>query len=195
MGILLFLALAFFAFTAYNRISLLLAAKGKEKRWDDIPGRVWATIEYAFCQIRLLMRDSIWGLMHAFIFWGFLVVAIRTITLFGQGFSPNFQLPFMDGILGHVYTLTKDIFQVLVTIGVVVLLFRRIALRPKRLTLSLEADLILLAIGILMITDFIMEGSWIAAWEPPESVWSPVGLFVSRIFTAADVSKKTNQKM
>lgn len=191
MGIILFLALAVFAFTAYKRISLLLAAQGKEKRWDNIPGRIWATIEYAFGQIRLLLRDSTWGLMHAFIFWGFMVVAIRTITLFGQAFSPYFELPFMDGMLGHIYTLTKDIFQVLVTVGVMVLLFRRIALRPKRLTLSLEADLILVAIGILMITDFIIEGSWIAAWGPPEAVWSPVGLLVAWIFSAADASTNT----
>lgn len=191
MAALLFLGLAFFAYTAYNRISLLLAAKGKEKRWDNIPSRIWSTIEYAFGQIRLLLHDRTWGLMHAFIFWGFLVVAIRTISLFGQGLYPSFELPLMDGFLGHIYNLTKDIFQILVTVGCTALLFRRIVLRPKRLTFSLEADLILVAIILLMVTDFIMEGSWIAAWRPSDAVWNPVGVVVANIFSATNASTNT----
>lgn len=188
MGILLLLGLAAFAYTAYNRIGLLVAAKGKDDRLDSIPARLWATVEYAFGQLRLLLRERKWGLMHAFIFWGFLVVAIRTVTLFGQGFSPTFHLPLLGGWLGNIYALTKDIFQVLVTVGVVVLLFRRIVLKPKRLTISLEADLILVAIGILMITDFLMEGAEIATAWTPQAMWSPVGMWIAGIFTATGTS-------
>lgn len=188
MGIILVLGLLVFAYTAYNRIGLLVAAKGTDKRLDNIPGRIWWTVEYAFGQIRLLLRERKWGLMHAFIFWGFLVVAIRTITLFGQGFSPTFHLPLLSGWLGNIYTLTKDIFQVLVTVGVMVLLFRRIVIRPKRLTMSLEADLILIAIAILMITDFLMEGAEIARTWTPQAIWSPVGMWVAGIFTATGIS-------
>ncbi len=190
MSILLVIGLAAFAYTAFNRIGLLLAAKGRDPRWDNIPGRIGTTIEYAFGQLRLLLRERKWGLMHAFIFWGFLVVAIRTITLFGQAFSPAFHLPLMDGWVGDIYTLTKDIFQVLVTVGVVVLLFRRIVIRPKRLTLSFEANLILAAIGILMITDFLMEGAEIAKSWSPHAIWSPVGMWIAGIFTAAKTSQE-----
>jgi len=192
MGILLLLGLAAFAYTAYNRIGLLLAAQGKGdvslSKMGNVPIRIWWTIEFAFGQLRLLIRERKWGLMHAFIFWGFLVVAIRSVTLFGQGFSPTFHLPLLSGWLGNIYTLTKDIFQVLVTTGVVVLLFRRIVIRPKRLTLSIEADLILAAIAILMITDFFMEGAEIAKTWTPQAVWSPVGMWIAGIFTAARTS-------
>jgi len=192
MGILLLLGLAAFAYTAYNRVGLLLAAQGKGdvslSKMGNVPIRIWWTIEFAFGQLRLLIRERKWGLMHAFIFWGFLVVAIRSVTLFGQGFSPTFHLPLLSGWLGNIYTLTKDIFQVLVTTGVVVLLFRRIVIRPKRLTLSIEADVILVAIGMLMITDFFMEGAEIAKTWTPQAVWSPVGMWIAGIFTAARTS-------
>jgi Fe-S oxidoreductase/nitrate reductase gamma subunit len=191
IGILLLAGIAAFAYTAYNRISLLLAAQGKEKRWDNILNRLWGTIEFAFAQLRLLLRERKWGLMHAFIFWGFLVVAIRSITLFGQGFSPTFHFPLLGGALGEFYTFIKDIFEVLVVVGVVVLLFRRIVLRPKRLTLSFEADLILAAIGILMITDFLIEGSAVAMSWNPKVVWSPVGLWMGAVMTAANASPET----
>ena len=195
MGIILALGLAAFAYTAHNRIGLLVAAQGKGdvslSKMGNVPNRIWWTVEYAFGQLRLLLRERKWGLMHAFIFWGFLIVAVRTITLFGQGFSPTFHLPLLGGWLGNIYTLTKDIFQVLVTVGCVVLLFRRIVIRPKRLTLSVEADLILAAIAILMITDFLMEGAEIARTWTPQAMWSPVGMWIAGIFTATHTSPES----
>ena len=191
MAILLFCFLGFFSYTAYNRISLLLAAKGRDNRFDHLFQRFTGTIEYAGGQIRLLLREPLWGLMHAFIFWGFLVVAIRTITLFGIAFSPNFNLPFMNGVFGNIYALSKDIFQVLVTVGVIVLLIRRIFIKPKRLTLSWEANLILIAIAILMITDFLMEGAQIAVREGVHSFWTPVGVWFAAIFSSIKLSSKS----
>jgi Fe-S oxidoreductase len=188
MSILLLVGLAAFAYTAFNRLGLLLSAQGKEKRLDRIPERIKTTIEYAFGQVRLLLRERKWGLMHAVIFWGFLVVGLRTITLFGRGFSPTFHLPLLGGWLGDIYRLIRDITQLLVIVGVVVLLFRRIVIKPKRLTLSIEGNAILVAIGILMITDFLIKGSEIAQTWTPHAVWSPVSLWIAGIFTAARTS-------
>lgn len=193
MSILLPLGLALFTYTAFNRVGLLLSAQGKEKRLDRIPERIKTTIEYVFGQVRLLLRERKWGLMHAFIFWGFLVVGLRTITLFGRGFSPTFHLPLLDGPLGDIYRLIRDITELLVILGVVVLLFRRIVIKPKRLTLSIEGNAILVAIGILMITDFLIKGSEIAQTWTPHSPWSPVSLWIASIFTAARTSPEALQ--
>ena len=35
--------------------------------------------------------------MHAAIFSGFLVVSLRTVTLIGRGFDPDFHLPLLGG--------------------------------------------------------------------------------------------------
>jgi Fe-S oxidoreductase len=187
MSILLLLGLGLFTYTAFNRVGLLLSAQGKEKRLDRIPERIKTMIEYAFGQVRLLLRERKWGLMHAFIFWGFLVVGLRTITLFGRGFSATFEPPLYSW-LGDIYRLTSDITQLLVLLGVAVLLYRRILIKPKRLTLSFEGNAILVAIGILMITDFLIKGSEIARTWTPHAPWSPVGLWIAGIFTAARTS-------
>lgn len=192
MGIILALGLAAFAFGALHRTALLLKAGGpREKRWDNLGERTRGLLSFAFGQKRLLFRDGKSGLMHAFIFWGFLAVSIRTVTLFAQGFVADFTLPLLGGPLGYAYVLAKDLFEVLVTVGVVTLLFRRIVVRPKRLTLSIEADLILAAIGVLMVTDFLMEGAAIASSWHPGAALSPVGMWFAAFFTAAGTSPES----
>lgn len=191
MGILLPLGLLFFGYTIFKRFSLLLAAKGSDERWREVPRRFIGIVKYAFAQVRLLKVEWFWGLMHAFIFWGFIVVSLRTITLFGQAFSSTFDLPFLTGTLGNLYSLSNDFFKLLVVVGVLVLLVRRIIIRPKRLTLSLEANLILVAIGLLMITDFLIEGAEFSFIGGRPSGWSPIGLLVSKVLNSMDLSGNT----
>ena len=195
MGIILALGLLAFALSMFFRIVLLLKAGGRsEGRLDRPAERLKGLFLFAFGQKRLLFRDGKSGLMHAFIFWGFLAVAIRTVTLFGQGFYADFELPLMGGTIGGIYVLLKDLFELLVTVGVAALLFRRIVLRPKRLTLSIEANLILAAIGALMITDFLMEGAAIARNWHIGAALSPVGMWFAAFFTAAGLSEASLEK-
>jgi len=105
-----------------------------------------------------LFRDGKSGLMHAFIFWGFLAVALRTILLFGQGIDSDFGMSLVDSGFGVFYSWFRNIFQVLVLIGVAALLIRRIFVKPKRLTLSAEGIIILIAIALLMTSDFFIHG-------------------------------------
>lgn len=175
MGVLLALAIVTFCYSMVLRIRPMLLATGiRECRCDEIFKRIKGMFTFAFGQKRLLFRDGKSGLMHAFIFWGFLVVALRTIILFGQGFVSDFNIPFMNTAFGDVYNLTKNLFEALVLVGVTTLLIRRIFLRPKRLTLSVEADLILILIGILMVTDFMME------WKT-ETPWYTINYFIHTV--------------
>ena len=190
MGIMLALGLAAFVFSILFRSALLIKAAGlRECRIDRPAERLKGLLLFAFGQKRLLFRDGKSGLMHAFIFWGFLAVSIRTVTLFGQGFDADFTFPLMGGLAGHAYVFVKDLFELMVTAGVAALLFRRIVIRPKRLTLSLEANLILAAIGILMVTDFLMEGAAIARNWHIGAAFSPVGMWFAALFTAAGLSE------
>jgi Fe-S oxidoreductase len=158
--ILLALGIGAFIFSIWRRIRLLASLKkAPEPRLNMLGQRLLGIIEFVFGQLRLLKRDTMVGLMHAFIFWGFIVVAIHSIELFGQGFSINFQLPLLDGSIRSIYQTVLTIFEILVLIAVVWLLMRRLVMRPERLTLSVEADLILVAIGLLMVTDLVMEFS------------------------------------
>lgn len=157
---LLFAGLAGLIFTIYNRSQALRIAK-PVNRFDHVFTRTLKVFLYAIGQKRFFEHGRISGILHAFIFWGFLAVALRTIILFGQGISSDFASSFLASPTGHFYTIFKDFFQILVVIGCLGMLIRRAFFKPARLTLSTEADVILITILALMITDFMMEaGIW-----------------------------------
>ena len=86
--------------------------------------------------------------MHAFIFWGALLIGIRELTLMGEGFITGFQeyLPFLgsDSLLGYAYISVYNICEVLVLALVLVALFRRLVPKPERLELNWEGIYVLL---------------------------------------------------
>lgn len=159
VAVILGMALLAFAYSAYHRSVLLLAATGSDNRSDNVPARLGKMFEFAFGQKRLLFRDTASGVMHALIFWGFCVISLRTITFFGIGFSDNFVLPGMSGGLGTLYNFTLNIFLVLVCLACLYALYRRLVIKPARLTDSGEAVVILCIILSLCLSDFTFEGA------------------------------------
>ena len=65
-------------------------------RWDHVPARVGRVIVYVFGQARLLANDFWPGLMHATIFWGFVVLTLGTVEFFGRGVTESFFLPLLS---------------------------------------------------------------------------------------------------
>jgi Fe-S oxidoreductase/nitrate reductase gamma subunit len=87
-----------------------------------------------------------------------------------------------DFILGNFYfahSMFTDIGGIMALIGVILVFVRRYGLRPERLDNRTEDLTALLAIIIIVITGFVLEGLRIAADEialyPSWSVWSPGG--------------------
>lgn len=158
VAFLLTMALGAFGYTSFRRLKLLGA--WQHIRLDQMGRRLLLTMRYAFGQRRFFIRDIVSGTLHAFIFWGFLVVGVRTIVWIGKGLSVDFEFPFLgDTPLGHFYLFTKDLFEIFVVVAVVGMVVRRIAVRPKRLTTSAEAYVILATIMTIMLTDFLMDGA------------------------------------
>ncbi|EKD52039.1 MAG: hypothetical protein ACD_62C00127G0014 [uncultured bacterium] len=158
ISLILFIGLTAFAYSLFKRIAVLLSAKGQESRWDHLLSRLQKVLIFALGQKRLLVRDTPSGIMHALIFWGFCVISIRTITFFAMGYSADFTLPLMETWVGLVYNITLTLFLVLVILACLYGIYRRLIIRPARLTLSLEAVFILCVITILCLSDFLFEG-------------------------------------
>lgn len=136
----------------------------------------------AIAQSRLLSKRDFWpGLMHAVIFWGFCVISLRTITLFGMGYVEGFYLPFMHTILGDLYNLTLECVLLLVSIAIGYAFYRRIFSKPIRLTLSWEGLLILGFILTLCLTDFIFEGARMGLGEAKNPMWSPISYLLGSL--------------
>ncbi len=160
--------LAVFAYLMYQRWQILKIGK-YEDRFSNFAARIKNVIVVAFFQKRIFNELQA-GLMHALIFWGFCVVSVNSLTFLGEGFINGFHLPLLgpDQILGKFYGFMKDLFEVLVLIGLIIAFYRRLILKPKRLTYSFEANLILIFIFLLMISDFFMFGMKLNAGELPQ---------------------------
>lgn len=162
MSFLIIVALIIFGNTMYRKIKLLLAL-GPSDRFNHLVERVINMVILAIGQKRLIGRKKEFasGLMHAFIFWGFCVLLIRSINLYGQGFVEGFQLPFLGGgyLIGYLFTALKDIMEGIVLLMILWAIFRRAVLRTKRLHNTFEAYLVLVLIGILMVSDLLHDGA------------------------------------
>jgi Fe-S oxidoreductase len=162
-------------------IRLVQGAASTERR-GDVPRRARNEAEIVLGQRKLLQRLGP-GLLHAFIFWGFLVL-VPTILIAMIGIvDKHSTLPW----LGHQgwYALLVDIFCVLVLAGVIGALWIRKVQRPRRFEGSHlgEADLILGLIATIVISLLLWHATRIALHlnEWPAS-WSPVSNALSKLF-------------
>jgi Fe-S oxidoreductase len=174
MTVLLLMSIAFFLDTLAGRMWLLKAAEG-ESRGDRLGARLRNLLVIGFGQKRLLYEKAA-GWMHLLIFFGFLVVFIRTCTLVGRGYDEDFHLPLLGGGLGLAYALIKDVFELAVLAAVLVAVWRRLVVRPARLHLNLEGVAILLWIGALMVTDLLGDAAlFVLRPDHPEVGWAFAG--------------------
>jgi Fe-S oxidoreductase/nitrate reductase gamma subunit len=178
---------AFFAFTMTRRLAPLGALR-RDVRTDRVGERVRALLTFGLGQRRLVDPEERGpGLLHVLIFVAFLVLALRTITLFGVGFAPGFHLPFLaeEAPLGRAYLFLKDLVVLGALVGVVGFLWRRLVTKPDRVTLSREGVVILLFIAGLMVTEIAFDGALRALRGDPASSLAPAGSLGAAILSGA----------
>ena len=162
---LLVVAATFFAFTMLQRLAPLWALR-HERRIDRPALRAGALLRFGLGQRRLVDGEELLpGTMHVAIFAAFLVLAARTITLFGMGFDPDFHLPLLSpgSPLGRAYGVLKEWMVLAALVASLGFLWRRLVSKPDRITRSWEGTLILALIAALMVTDMALEGAERAA--------------------------------
>ena len=171
-ALLLAAALGFFAFTLARRFLPLVALR-RDQRLDRPGERIRALLRFGFGQKRLLDREELLpGLLHVVIFAAFLVLALRTLTLFGMGFQVGFHLPGLSprSALGQAYLLVKDVVVWGAMVAAAGFLWRRLVTRPERITRSWEGNLILGFIIGLMVTEVIFD-HWPDSLAGQASFW------------------------
>ncbi|MBA2273547.1 MAG: (Fe-S)-binding protein [Actinobacteria bacterium] len=124
---------------------------------------------------RKLLQWTVPGVMHALVFWGFLVLLTTIVEAFGAIYQDGFHLPLIGrwGPLG----LLQDAFIVAVLVGLVMAVAIRKLQRPGRFKGShlREADLILGAIAGIMATVLLSRAVQIAlGLLPYDTRWTPV---------------------
>jgi Fe-S oxidoreductase len=156
MTALLLAGLASFARLMAPRLQILLHLR-PENLFDQLPERILGTLKLAIGQYRM-PRELAAGLAHIFIFSGFMIVSLATLTHFVHAYVPGWQMWGLRGQAGEVYTLIKDSSELLVLVGVGYGLWRRLKKAPSRVGRSWEGVFVLCMISLLMLTDFMVAG-------------------------------------
>lgn len=148
-------SMAVFAYSI-RRLVLMLRIGKPEGRFEQPLTRLKRTLIVAIGQSKLL-REPAAGLMHALIFWGFLVLLSSVLESIGEGLVPGFSLRIL-GPLYPVLGFSGDLFGGFVILAVLYALYRRYVIRPKRLEVGrhgkLDATFILLTILLIMVSMF-----------------------------------------
>ena len=210
MSLLLIIALTIFGRTMAGKIRLLKALEPAD-RISHLKERLMNMVILAIGQKRLVGRatERSSGIMHAFIFWGFCILLIRSVTLYGEGFQEGFHLPFLGGdyLLGYLYIALKDIIETIVFLMIIFAFFRRAVLKPKRMHNTFEAYLVLGLIGILMVSDLLYDGArynLIQLYNNPgnihyfnnpqygsEFLWTPISVGAATLISGLSVEANT----
>ena len=148
-------AAAFFSFSA-QRLVRYLRFGTAEHRLNDIPRRLWNLVAIGFAQSKIL-RDPVAGPLHAAVFWGFVILQVGALEILIQGVVPGFTYAsLLPPALHFPFLMSQELTVGAVLLAVVILLYRRIIVRPRRLqgdgVHSGDAILILSMIGGLMVT-------------------------------------------
>jgi Fe-S oxidoreductase/nitrate reductase gamma subunit len=150
-----------------------------KRRMEDFRRGVW---------MQTLLRDPAAGLMHSFIYFGFIVLFIATVLL-----EIDHQLPpslkFLHGKTYMAYSATSDIFGVVFVAGIAWAIVRRYVQRPYRIRIKTKPeDAFILGTFLLIgLSGFFVEAFRIAhAGRPGFEKWSVVGYPISGMFSGWD---------
>lgn len=192
MSCLIVLALGIFGMTMTSRVKVLFRL-GSEDRFDEPLERMKRLLRFGLGQRRLVDPEEFKpGLAHVLIFAAFMVLALRTITLFGMAFAGwEFHLPLLgpNTPTGRVYLLLKDVVVFGALLGVAYFFYLRLFVKPDRMTRSGEAVFILGMIAGLMITEILFDAAHLYRFEEGATSWyTPAGALGLALYEGLGIS-------
>ena len=164
----LVLAAGFFSLNVQRLVRYMRLGQ-PERRTDRPFSRLMNVLKVGIAQTKIL-REPIAGVMHAIIFWGFMILTAGTVEILIQGVVPGFTY---EHILPRpvfvLYSASQDAFAIFVIGAIAFAFYRRLVLHPKRLEGDhiehLDAYIILSMIGGLMVT-LLLATAFLAVWQP-----------------------------
>ena len=193
VGVYVISALAFVAagLILYRRVFRLVLLGRDAKRYDQPFRRLFGSLPYIFGQSKVLQRVSIRrdraGLIHFFIFWGFLSFTLSYVLFI---FGDSAWRPLSEKVLSEtgveVFTFYLDVLAVVFFVVLIWAVLRRWAFTPRRLSFDLtqkkESAVILLLIASLMLFTLLTEAFFIVSGGTGAHASAPVGSALARLF-------------
>ena len=197
------LIVASVAIFVYGVLRLFLKyrrGRGHEKL-GNARERAERVVRVVFTHAWIRRRDSMAGLGHLLVFYGFMVLFAGTVILaFQDDFAnPVLSFEFWHGWFYKLYSLFLDVFGAALVVGLTFFAVKRGILRPFRLRYWRPAEpaeplrdqprryelgdwVFLSSLFFLALTGFLLESFRIAADNPSFEVWSPVGYAIGQGF-------------
>jgi Fe-S oxidoreductase len=124
--------------------------------FGQVPARLAGLIEYALIQTKMF-KDLRAGIMHAGIFWGFVLLTIGTANVVTGGIIETVLSAPFGGALWAAISAMQNIVAVIVIVSILWAFYRRLVSRPRRLTYNRDALVILSMIGGVVATELFAE--------------------------------------
>jgi len=186
------IALAIFAYGIYKRWQMWTAMGKPEVRSDQFSERIKLLLKNGLFQIKTF-RDVYPGIMHGLIFFGFIGL------MFGAAFDATefhvgepYGFPFLVGKFYLIFSFLMEVFGLFVLAGILIALERRYITKPDRLGYKGKPDntpddaIVLLLLGGIILTGFVIEALRIHVTDPPWEVWSFAGYTLAKAFAGVD---------
>ncbi len=142
------IALGSFSYEVLRRVFIVQKGLGSFP-FDRFGERLFRVFREVLLHEKVIRERPFPGLMHALVFWGFMVFGLVTIDHFAIGFYK----PIMSDSAHHAYSKIVIPFAVFVIFGILSLTYRRFINRPKALgKTSLTSGLVAVFIVVLMAT-------------------------------------------
>ena len=155
---------------------------------DQPKSRLRAAFVHSIAQVRMF-RDPGPGLMHAAIFWGFIILTIGTADRVTFGLVHSVLAWPFDGWLWRLLLPVQNLLGLSVLLAICYALLRRVVIRPRRLTLSRDGLTILLLIGGVVGSELLSEAFRIGRHGDPDAAWSviatPLGTVLASVLPPA----------
>jgi len=163
----------------------------------DFRKRVIVTLNVALGQTKIFRRPVI-GLMHALVWWGFVVILFGSIEMVIDGLTGFERSLSVSGILYDFLIATGDIFSVIIGLMIIAFLVRRLFMKIKRFSglemkhLShLDANVSLSMILLLMVSLLGMNTFYVSGINLSGEAmkgYFPVSIFISQLFAGVSAN-------
>ncbi|HEV8545831.1 MAG TPA: (Fe-S)-binding protein [Candidatus Limnocylindrales bacterium] len=152
-------AAAVFVLAMARHLRVFAAARPaveQPRPFGQVGARLAGLIEYAVVQTKMF-KDPRAGLMHAGIFWGFVLLTIGTANVVTGGVIETVLSAPLDGALWAAISAMQNVVAVIVIVSILWAFWRRLVSRPKRLTYNRDALVILAMIGGVVASELFAE--------------------------------------
>ncbi len=186
-------ASAAFGYSGYRLailVRLMKAQTGKGPAVDKIPERIQTAIVNVLGQKAVLSKKGA-GLMHAIIFWGFLIITLGTLEQFVSTIYNQWNFEFIGEAAYGAFAFAQDVSTFLVLVAVLFAVFRRQVLRPVGLGQSHDANIVLTFTGSLMVAILLMNAFFILGHQPTYASSLVISNLISSAFAGLDLSQDT----